>query len=211
MAELSREQIEARIALLDGDAIMLDNPFTRAELLAVYRMALTALSDDVRVPREGGPLKLDNDRQVFFYEQDHYYLSNFSSFKVNWLGRIFPTSEHAYHWTRFPEDSPERIVIFNAASAHDAFRFAQEHKQYQRPEWPDIKVKVMGQILRAKVRQHEYVSRKLLQTGNRELIENSWRDDFWGWGENRDGQNMLGKLWMEIRAELLAASEREAG
>jgi hypothetical protein len=32
---------------------MLDNPFTRAELLAVYRMALTALSDDsVRVPRE---------------------------------------------------------------------------------------------------------------------------------------------------------------
>jgi hypothetical protein len=53
MAELSREQIEARIALLDGDAIMLDNPFTRAELLAVYRMALTALSDDsVRVPRD---------------------------------------------------------------------------------------------------------------------------------------------------------------
>lgn len=38
-----------------------------------------------------------------------------------------------------------------------------------------------------------------------EPVENSWRDDFWGWGPNRDGQNMLGRLWMEIRAELRAA------
>ena len=44
--------------------------------------------------------------------------------------------------------------------------------------------------------------RKLLATGDRTLIENSWRDDFWGWGPNRDGQNMLGRLWMEVRAEL---------
>jgi hypothetical protein len=35
------------------------------------------------------------------------------------------------------------------------------------------------------------------------LIENSWRDDFWGWGPNRDGKNQLGKLWMEIRSELV--------
>jgi pimeloyl-ACP methyl ester carboxylesterase len=34
------------------------------------------------------------------------------------------------------------------------------------------------------------------------LVENSWRDDFWGWGPNRDGQNMLGRLWMEVRAAL---------
>ncbi|WP_411543268.1 NADAR domain-containing protein, partial [Escherichia coli] len=45
--------------------------------------------------------------------------------------------------------------------------------------------------------QHEYVRRKLLATGNRCLIENSWRDDFWGWGPNRDGKNMLGTLWMK--------------
>lgn len=60
----------------------------------------------------------------------------------------------------------------------------------------------MRDILRAKVNQHDYVRRKLLATGSRELIEDSWRDDFWGWGPNRDGQNMLGKLWTEIRSEL---------
>ena len=66
----------------------------------------------------------------------------------------------------------------------------------------------MLDILRAKVQQHEYVRRKLLATGDRELVENSWRDDFWGWGPNRDGQNKLGKLWMKVRAELRAAGEQ---
>jgi predicted NAD-dependent protein-ADP-ribosyltransferase YbiA (DUF1768 family) len=65
-------------------------------------------------------------------------------------------------------------------------------------------------ILRAKADQHEYVRRKLLATGNRCLIENSWRDDFWGWGPNRDGKNMLGTLWMRVRAELRQADEASA-
>jgi N-glycosidase YbiA len=60
----------------------------------------------------------------------------------------------------------------------------------------------MLKILRAKARQHEYVRRKLLETGDRYLCENSWRDSFWGWGQNRDGKNMLGNLWMQIRKEL---------
>ncbi len=65
----------------------------------------------------------------------------------------------------------------------------------------------MRDILRAKAEQHEYVRRKLLATGDRELVEDSWRDDFWGWGPDRNGQNMLGKLWMEVRAELTANVE----
>lgn len=35
-----------------------------------------------------------------------------------------------------------------------------------------------------------------------EAIAYSWRDSFWGWGPNRDGRNMLGRLWMELRAEI---------
>jgi ribA/ribD-fused uncharacterized protein len=153
-------------------------------------------------PRQTGPLTLDTDDAIYFYEQNHYYLSNFSAFKVSFAGLIFDTSEHAYHWNRFPHGSPERTIIRESASAHDAFRFAQEHKASQLPNWDAIKVQAMREILRAKARQHEYVRRKLLETGERTLIENSWRDPYWGWGPNRDGQNMLGKLWMEVRAEL---------
>jgi ribA/ribD-fused uncharacterized protein len=148
---------------------------------------------------------LDTPTQVFFYEQDFYVLSNFSAFQIVDVGKgaTFPTSEHAYHFHRFiGSDNRHRVEILCARSAHDAFRYAQANKQHQRPDWDDVKVGIMREILFAKVDQHEYVRRKLLATGDRELIENSWRDDFWGWGPGRDGKNMLGKLWMEVRAEL---------
>ncbi len=156
-------------------------------------------------------LTLDTPSQIFFYEQDHYYLSNFSAFRLRWEGRTFPTSEHAYQWSKFPMltrgegDIWLRDKIQNAPSAHEAFKLAEAHKASRHQDWDDRKLTVMMRILHAKVDQHEYVRRKLLETGDRELIENSWRDDFWGWGPNRDGQNMLGTLWMEVRAELRSA------
>ena len=146
--------------------------------------------------------KLDTDKQVFFYEQDFYVLSNFSAFALMWKGQRFDTSEAAYHWEKFPGKPSVRYEIFNAMSAHEAFKVAERYKAVRRPDWDNIKVKVMRDILRAKAEQHEYVRRKLLATGDRELVEDSWRDDVWGWGPNRDGQNLLGKLWMEIRTEL---------
>lgn len=153
---------------------------------------------------------LDTDTQVFFYERDFYVLSNFSSFDVFVFGLSFVTSEHAYHWAKFAgqgadEDLPAAIAraVRYAKSAHEAFTIAQNAKAFRRADWDEVKVGIMRQILVAKVDRHEYVKRKLLATGDRELVENSWRDDYWGWGENRDGQNMLGKLWMEIRTELM--------
>lgn len=165
---------------------------------------------------------LDTPERVCFYEQDFYVLSNFSSFEVEWASRgVFKTSEHLYHWLRFatgaangklggatPTDMALTIAatVRDARSAHDAFKIAQALKRHQRSDWNDVKVDFMRKVLRAKADQHEYVRRKLLATGDRELVENSWRDNFWGWGPNRDGQNMLGKLWMEIRATLRETS-----
>lgn len=165
---------------------------------------------------------LDTEAFVFFYEQDFYVLSNFSAFSLHWRGRRFDTSEAAYHWERFatghanPDRGPAHGALASdiadsiqfAESAHQAFKIAQQNKTLQRPDWDEVKVGVMKRILHAKAAQHEYVARKLDQTGDRHLVENSWRDDFWGWGQNRDGKNMLGELWMQVRAERRA--ERDA-
>lgn len=148
-------------------------------------------------------LTLDTETQVFFYEQDFYVLSNFSSFVVRIFGRDFPTAEHAYHWTKFAGTHPTiaQAICF-ARSAHDAFKIAEGHKDKLPENWSAARVDFMRKIISAKADQHEYVRKKLLATGERDLIENSWRDSFWGWGENRDGENMLGKLWMELRQQL---------
>lgn len=157
-----------------------------------------------------GFVKPDTDTQVFFYEQDFYVLSNFSAFRLEFRGIDYDTSEHAYHCQKFTRpvagQAGIRTAIQHARSAHEAFKFAERFKAERRADWDDVKVDIMHDILRAKAAQHEYVRRKLLATGDSELIEDSWRDDFWGWGPNRDGQNMLGKLWMQVRSELRAAA-----
>ena len=35
------------------------------------------------------------------------------------------------------------------------------------------------------------------------IVEDSPKDNFWGWGKDRTGENHLGKLWMKLRDELL--------
>ncbi len=183
--------------------------YDRAEA-ANYRAIVSLLRTPAPEPQPAGEVrnhKLDTDTQVFFYEQDFYVLSNFSSFEVDWSGFTFKTSEHLYHWMRFAlSDVPgaqwAAAKVKDATSAHEAFKLAQQEKGLQASNWDAQKVNLMREILRQKAAQHEYVRRKLLATGDRELIEDSWRDDFWGWGPNRDGKNMLGRLWMEIRAEL---------
>jgi len=148
--------------------------------------------------------KLDTDQQVFFYEQDFYVLSNFSAFRLQWSGEDFDTSEAAYHWLKFHTHPGIQRAIRLAPSAHEAFKIAQDNKHLQDAGWDDRKLAIMKMLLHAKAGQHEYVRRKLLATGNRELVEDSWRDDFWGWGSDGLGVNMLGKLWMEVRTEIRA-------
>lgn len=151
---------------------------------------------------------LDTPDRVCFYEQDFYVLSNFSSFTVRLADVVYPTAEHAYHVQKFTGCAHVAIAILTAPSAHVAFQIAQRHKPLQHVDWNEMRLNVMRNILRAKVAQHEYVRRKLLATGDRQLVENSWRDDYWGWGPAQDGQNMLGKLWMEIREELKTKTSR---
>lgn len=160
-------------------------------------------SPELRDPlRPSGFIKPDTMSHVFFYEQDCYVLSNFSAFTLLWKGQDFDTSEAAYHWEKFPHHPEIQKAIRDSRSAHEAYKIAERNKDKRRGDWDAVKVNIMKDILLAKVSQHEYVRQKLLETGTRILVEDSWRDDFWGWGPNRNGQNMLGRLWMEIRTEL---------
>ena len=146
----------------------------------------------------------DSETQVFCYERDFYPFSNFSAFVLFWEGREFMTSEHAYQWEKFRDTAPEvQGRIFAAGSAHVAFKIAEENKALRRPGWDHEKFPTMAAILKAKAEQHEYVMHKLRQSGTREIVEDSWRDSCWGWGPNRDGENLLGKAWMLVRAELI--------
>lgn len=65
----------------------------------------------------------------------------------------------------------------------------------------------MRAALMAKFTTHPDLREALLGTRDEELVENAPTDYFWGCGKLGGGQNMLGKLLMEIRLVLRAAVE----
>ena len=70
-----------------------------------------------------------------------------------------------------------------------------------RKDWEDIKLQVMEKALRLKF-QNPDLRKKLITTGDEELVEgNPWGDRYWGVC-NGSGKNKLGKLLMKIRKEL---------
>ncbi len=127
--------------------------------------------------------------------------SNFSAFAVNYNGKVWMTAEHAYQAAKF-EDKEVVELIHKSLSAHDAKKVAHAHKEKMNPRWGSVKVSVMENIVRAKIAIHPYVREKLLETGSREIMEDSHKDSFWGRGPDFKGRNELGKVWMRLREEL---------
>ncbi len=128
--------------------------------------------------------------------------SNFSSYEVDIWGRKFKTSEHAYQYKKFEHDEEVREKIFSSSSAYDSKILSQEFKDRQALDWESKRVDVMEEIVRAKLAQHPHILKKLKETGDKEIIENSPDDYFWGWGADHSGQNIHGKIWMKLREEV---------
>ncbi|OGI91489.1 hypothetical protein A2933_01980 [Candidatus Nomurabacteria bacterium RIFCSPLOWO2_01_FULL_46_18] len=139
--------------------------------------------------------------QVLFWGGGFDCLSNFSAYKIKYKGDEWMTSEHAYQAAKFTN---KEIIekIKNAPSAMDAFLLGRKFMTEYKKDWFDIRVEVMEDIVRAKLSQHPYIQKKLLESGEREIIEASPEDAFWGWGPNKDGENQMGKIWMKLREEL---------
>ena len=140
---------------------------------------------------------------IGFYPGEFYPFDNFSSFKVEWNGYLFSSVEEAYQAASFMGSDEELVEkIKKSHSADEAQRIAYANRDKRREDWDDVKVSIMEELLRLKIEQNPYVKKKLLQTGDYMIVEDSPKDDFWGWGPNRNGQNNLGKLWMKLREEL---------
>lgn len=145
---------------------------------------------------------IDVSNPVLFYERKYYPFSNFSAFAVWYRGILHMTSEHAYQASKFLDVSLQMEVI-RARSAHDAKEIANMHRDKRRPDWYEVRVPIMKKVCRLKLEQHTVIQTLLRESGTRLIIEDSPFDSFWGWGKDRQGENQLGKIWMELRDELV--------
>lgn len=141
------------------------------------------------------------DDVIGFYPREFYPLDNFSSFKVEVDGYLYASLEEAYQSSLFLPDYPEIAEqIKNSHSAHEAQKIMQ--KNVEKVKYTNQQqLVIMEKLLRLKLEQNPYVLKKLLETNGYYIVEDSPKDNYWGWGINRDGRNQLGKIWMKLREE----------
>lgn len=128
------------------------------------------------------------------------FLSNFWPAPTTYEGVLYPTSEHAYQAAKVVGDVAKKAVLA-APTPGVAKRMSRNFTM--RPDWGDVKITVMRDVLRSKFMDNDVLRQALLATGCSQIIEgNTWGDTFWGVCKGV-GENHLGKLLMDIRQGLL--------
>lgn len=139
---------------------------------------------------------------TFYRPQDPYGpFSNFSAHKVALDGKMWKTSEHYYQAQKFSDEELQTKVRLTKTPG-EAAKMGRDMSLPLREDWEVVKDDVMRKVVNAKFTQHRDLRKMLLDTGDEYLIEASFRDAYWGWGKDKKGKNMLGRILMEVREEL---------
>lgn len=135
----------------------------------------------------------------------HAFLSNFHPTTVALDGALYPTLEHAFQAAK-TTDERQRQEIRDAPTPGQAKRLG---RRVDLPgDWEARRVEVMRGLLVDKFTRHPDLASRLVATGTRRLVEgNTWGDRFWGVCDGQ-GHNQLGRLLMEVRAQLAEATRR---
>jgi ribA/ribD-fused uncharacterized protein len=142
----------------------------------------------------------------------------FSNMAGGFKFRVFPdvmiySSENLYQAMRFPHKPEYQKEILDQKAGMGAKMVAKKDGRRANETidfFEDNKVDIMLWCLQLKAKNHVEYRDLLLETGDKEIVEISKKDDFWGAKFHKDdptlltGENMLGQLHMEIREHLKA-------
>lgn len=147
---------------------------------------------------------------VYKTKEEFGGLSNMASgYPLQINGIRILTTEALYQACRFPHLPEVQREIIGQHSPMTAKMKSKPHRKDSRPDWDDVRYKVMRWCLRVKLAQnYEEFGRLLLATRDRPIVEQSRKDNYWGakladqGGDTLIGQNVLGRLLMELREKL---------
>ncbi|MBR9800452.1 NADAR family protein [bacterium] len=145
--------------------------------------------------------------------KDEYgWLGNMSPYPVSHNGKTYRTTEALFQALRFDDD--EIIESIREQKSPMAAKMkAKKHRNrmvvepLSRDDLDNMRL-----VLRLKLLQHPKLRTLLFATGDQEIVEDCTKRPrgsglFWGAAEANSqwiGENWLGRLWMDLRAELKA-------
>ena len=148
---------------------------------------------------------LKQDCAFFMRSRDaHGQLSNMTfgyPLRVNGLELQGP--EGLYQALKFPHEPEIQREIARQRSGMEAKRVAYAHPREFNPVWDQVKLDAMALTLAVKLFQHpRKFGAALDETGDRDIVEMSNRDPWWGakaQGDTLTGANALGRLLTMLR------------
>lgn len=152
---------------------------------------------------------------VYKTKDDFGGLSNMAAgYPLQINGIRILTTEALYQACRFPHMPEIQREIIGQHSPMIAKMKSKPYRNDSRPDWDDVRYKIMRWCLRVKLAQnYEEFGRLLLSTRDRPIVEQSRKDDYWGArladepSDTLVGQNVLGRLLMELREKLKKDAE----
>lgn len=137
------------------------------------------------------------------FSGEYEFLSNFYNCPVEYEGITYLNSEAAFQAAK-TLDMKAREEFSNLSPSKAK---AKGRQVVLREDWEDMKFHIMYEIIKNKFLQNPELLKKLIATGETELIEgNWWHDNIWGDCKcekcvNQFKANWLGKILMLVRYE----------
>lgn len=161
---------------------------------------------------------METTDSIYFYGvKDKYaFMSNF--YKCNFTDErniTFNCSEQYFMYEKcMLFDSGNKTLLDNILKETNPVqikKYGRSVKNFDNKTWNACRYDVMYKSAKLKFEQNEDIKQKLIQTGNKILYEASKYDRIWGIGYfamdavkqpiKNYGQNLLGKILMEIRID----------
>ena len=146
--------------------------------------------------------KIDNEYKVF-----DAFAATPITLTIDGEEETFPTVENYYQAMKFKATDPEWYKkVRDAATPKQAREMGSDKTHKADPSFLPKRIDYMKRALEAKFKNKELAD-LLVSTGTGKLIQGSAVNSFWGEGAEKKGENHLGKLLMDLRAELKGTQE----
>jgi len=147
--------------------------------------------------------------------KDEYgWLGNMSPYPVSHNGKTYRTTEALFQALRFDDEMIIESIREQKSPMSTKMKAKKHRDRMVVVPLSEADLDNMRLVLRLKLLQHSKLRDDLLATGEEEIVEDCTKRPrgsglFWG-AANRDGEwigeNWLGRLWMDLRAELRSNS-----
>ncbi len=150
------------------------------------------------------------DAHYFSRTDPNELLGTCAFFSFELEGKLWPSVEHYIQAMQFSDEARQEAIRI-APNPRTAQKLGKTGWfKRARDNWKETRVAYMTRGVYTRCRTHGEIRAALLATGDTPLVENSQYDYFWGCGRDRRGDNMYGKVLMQVRDKLREEAQLEA-